>query len=485
VVKAHKIQQYHQWNGMDYQEFPCQLSNLKPVLAMPDADDSNYIMFTSGSTGEPKAILGSHGSLRHFIDWEKREFDINESWRCLQIAQINFDAYLRETCVTLCSGGTLYIPESTEREDLELLLLRIGEWEINLLHTVPSVMRLFLKIGRGLINANNLLKSLRIFVLGGEPLFVKELAEWHQIFGSQTEFVNIYGASETTFVKHFYRIPNPNNIPYERVPGGQTLPDAAYAVVDGNRARAIGEVGEVFVKSPYLTKGYYQDESLTHSVFVPNPLNGGRDIVYRTGDLGRLLPDLTLEVIGRSDNQIKLNGVRIELGEIEDVLSGIEGVEKALVMANKKEELVTVIAYYQAEDTVHQEYIRGKLKQLLPIYMQPSFLMRLEAFPLLPNGKIHRLALPKPEENITDSINQVPDFNPQEALLASLWGELLEAEVSNSNQSFFELGGNSLKAMRLVSQIRNQFGVSLRLREIFTHNTLKEQAVLIQSRQKR
>jgi len=485
VVKAHKIQQYHQWNGMDYQEFPCQLSKLQPVLAMPDADDSNYIMFTSGSTGEPKAILGSHGSLRHFIDWEKREFGINESWRCLQIAQINFDAYLRETCVTLCSGGTLYIPESTEREDLELLLLRIGEWKINLLHTVPSVMRLFLKMGRGLINAHNLLKNLRIFVLGGEPLFVKELAEWHQIFGSQTEFVNIYGASETTFVKHFYRIPNPNNIPYERVPGGQTLPDAAYAVVDGNRARAIGEVGEVFVKSPYLTKGYYQDESLTHSVFVPNPLNGGRDIVYRTGDLGRLLPDLTLEVIGRSDNQIKLNGVRIELGEIEDVLSGIEGVEKALVIANKKEELVTVIAYYQAEDTVHQEYIRGKLKQLLPIYMQPSFLMRLEAFPLLPNGKIHRLALPKPEENITDSTNQVPDFNPQEALLASLWGELLEAEVSNSNQSFFELGGNSLKAMRLVSQIRNQFGVSLRLREIFTHNTLKEQAVLIQSRQKR
>lgn len=485
VVKAHKIQQYHQWNGMDYQEFPCQLSKLQPVLAMPDADDSNYIMFTSGSTGEPKAILGSHGSLRHFIDWEKREFGINESWRCLQIAQINFDAYLRETCVTLCSGGTLYIPESTEREDLELLLLRIGEWKINLLHTVPSVMRLFLKMGRGLINAHNLLKNLRIFVLGGEPLFVKELAEWHQIFGSQTEFVNIYGASETTFVKHFYRIPNPNNIPYERVPGGQTLPDAAYAVVDGNRTRAIGEVGEVFVKSPYLTKGYYQDESLTHSVFVPNPLNGGRDIVYRTGDLGRLLPDLTLEVIGRSDNQIKLNGVRIELGEIEDVLSAIEGVEKALVIANKKEELVTVIAYYQAEDTVHQEYIRGKLKQLLPIYMQPSFLMRLEAFPLLPNGKIHRLALPKPEENITDSTNQVPDFNPQEALLASLWGELLEAEVSNSNQSFFELGGNSLKAMRLVSQIRNQFGVSLRLREIFTHNTLKEQAVLIQSRQKR
>ena len=485
VVKAHKIQQYHQWNGMDYQEFPCQLSKLQPVLAMPDADDSNYIMFTSGSTGEPKAILGSHGSLRHFIDWEKREFGINESWRCLQIAQINFDAYLRETCVTLCSGGTLYIPESTEREDLELLLLRIGEWKINLLHTVPSVMRLFLKMGRGLINAHNLLKNLRIFVLGGEPLFVKELAEWHQIFGSQTEFVNIYGASETTFVKHFYRIPNPNNIPYERVPGGQTLPDAAYAVVDRNRARAIGEVGEVFVKSPYLTKGYYQDESLTHSVFVPNPLNGGRDIVYRTGDLGRLLPDLTLEVIGRSDNQIKLNGVRIELGEIEDVLSAIEGVEKALVIANKKEELVTVIAYYQAEDTVHQEYIRGKLKQLLPIYMQPSFLMRLEAFPLLPNGKIHRLALPKPEENITDSTNQVPDFNPQEALLASLWGELLEAEVSNSNQSFFELGGNSLKAMRLVSQIRNQFGVSLRLREIFTHNTLKEQAVLIQSRQKR
>lgn len=484
VVNDHQIKQYYQWNTVDYQSFSLHLDQQKEGLLMPHADDSNYIMFTSGSTGEPKAILGSHGSLRHFINWEKLEFAIDQNWRCLQIAQINFDAYLRETCVTLCSGGTLYIPDSTQREDLELLLLKIGEWEINLLHTVPSVMRLFLKMGRSLPNAHNLLKNLRVFVLGGEPLFVKELAEWHQIFGSQTEFVNIYGASETTFVKHFYRIPNPDQIPYGRVPGGQTLPDAAYAVVDGDRPCAIGEVGEVFIKSPYLTKGYYQDQKLTNSVFVPNPLNGGVDLVYRTGDLGRLLPDLTLEVIGRSDNQIKLNGVRIELGEIEDVLTSIQGVEKALVIANKKEELVTVIAYYQAQDQVKEEYIRGKLKQLLPIYMQPSFLIHLESFPLLPNGKINRFSLPKPEENISHSINLIPAFNEQETLLASFWGELLEVEVIDSNQSFFELGGNSLKAMRLVSQIRNQFGISLRLREIFTYNTLKEQALLIQSRQK-
>ncbi|MEH2221468.1 MAG: amino acid adenylation domain-containing protein [Nostoc sp.] len=485
VVTDNKIQQYYQWYDRNYQCFPVVASNQEKVLFLPEADDSNYIMFTSGSTGEPKAILGSHGSLRHFINWEKLEFGINHNCRCLQIAQINFDAYLRETLITLCSGGTLYIPDSTDREDLERLLLRLGEWQINLLHTVPSVMRLFLKIGRNFANSGQLLKNLQVLVLGGEALFVKELCEWHKVFGQQTEFVNIYGASETTFVKHFYRITDPNKITYARVPAGKTLSDATFVIIDGTRPCAVGEVGEIFVKSPYLTKGYYQDEKLTNLVFVPNALNNGSDLVYRTGDLGRLLPDMNLEVIGRSDNQIKLNGVRIELGEIEDAIYAINGVEKTLVLAEKKAELVTVIAYYQGNDTVNQEQIRRKIKQVLPIYMQPTFLMRLESFPLLPNGKINRLALPKPEENIPQSTNQLTSFSEQEALLASVWGELLEVEVSDIRQSFFELGGNSLKAMRLVSQIRNHFGISLRLREIFTHNTLQEQAVLIQSRQEK
>ncbi|MBD2776531.1 non-ribosomal peptide synthetase [Iningainema tapete] len=483
AIAAHEIKHLYKWDGTNYQCLPVVASNDKKALIMPDADDSNYIMFTSGSTGEPKAILGSHGSLRHFINWERIEFGINQNWRCLQIAQINFDAYLRETLVTLCSGGTLYIPARTEREDLERLLLLLGEWQINLLHTVPSVMRQFLKIGQNLANADRLLKNLQVLVLGGEPLFVKELCEWHNVFGSHTEFVNIYGASETTFVKHYYRLAAPQTIPYARVPAGKTLPNSASAVIDGNRPCAVGEVGEIFVKSPYLTKGYYADENLTRSVFVPNPLNNGSDLVYRTGDLGRLLPDMTLEVIGRRDHQIKLNGVRIELGEIEDALSAIDGVEKVLVVAEKKEELVTVIAYYQGNDKVTVEHIRRKLKQVLPIYMQPTFLMQLEYFPLLPNGKINRQALPKPKENLEQTTNQLTSFSKQEALLASVWGELLEVEVSDTDQSFFELGGNSLKAMRLVSQIRNCFGISLRLREVFTHNTLKEQAVLIKSRQ--
>ncbi|RAM50564.1 MAG: non-ribosomal peptide synthetase [Hapalosiphonaceae cyanobacterium JJU2] len=483
VVNAHEIQQYYQWNGINYQCLPVVASNDEKPLIMPDADDSNYIMFTSGSTGEPKAILGSHGSLRHFINWEKQEFGINQDWRCLQIAQINFDAYLRETLVTLCSGGTLYIPNSTDREDSERLLLKLGEWQINLLHTVPSVMRLFLNIGSNLANADQLLKNLRVFVLGGEPLFVKELCEWHQVFGSQTEFVNIYGASETTFVKHFHRIADPNKITYARVPGGKTLPEAAFAVIDGTRPCAVGEVGEIFVKSPYLTKGYYQDENLTNSVFVPNPLNYGTDVVYRTGDLGRLLPDLTVEVIGRSDNQIKLNGVRIELAEIEDALAGIDGVKKVVVIAQKQDESVTVTAYYQGDENINYQHISNQLKQVLPIYMQPTYLIQLADFPLLPNGKINRLALPKPEANISKTSNEITNFNQQEVLLASIWNELLEVDVNDTNQSFFELGGNSLKAMRLVSHIRNNFGVTLRLREIFTQNTLKAQALLIKSRQ--
>ena len=176
-------------------------------------------------------------------------------------------------------------------------------------------------------------------------------------------------------------------------------------------------------------------------------------------------------------------GVRIELGEIENAIYAIDGVEKTLVVAEKKEELVTVIAYYQGNYTANQEDIRRQIKQVLPIYMQPNFLMRLEYFPLLPNGKINRLALPKPEANTAQTSSQFTSFSEQEALLASVWGELLVVEVSDIRQSFFELGGNSLKAMRLVSQIRNRFGISLRLLEIFTHNTLEEQAVFIQSRQ--
>jgi amino acid adenylation domain-containing protein len=447
----------------------------------PGVDQANYIFYTSGSTGEPKAILGSHGSIRQFVGWEIDAFGLGPGCRCGQVARVQFDAYLRETLVPLCAGGTLVIPDDRTRGDIEQLLLWMGSRRLTLIHTVPSVMRLLLKAGQHVPTGT--LALLKHYVMGGEPLSVQDITAWRKEFGAHTELINIYGTTETTCIKTFYRIGDTAQLLSQRIPAGGPMAEAAMAVIDVKSGRAClpGEVGEIYLKSPYMTLGYYRDPQLTQQVFVQNPLVDFPDIVYRTGDLGRILPDGTLEVLGRIDNQIKRNGIRIELGEIEEALRIQPGIRETLVVAEKQTSgNVVISAYFTSSDAARQdtEALRKGLRRSLPGYMMPNHLLELAAFPLLQNGKIDRAALPPPD-GPQDAQNRLLPADEWEALLGEIFREVLGFDAGQPlpyDVPFFELGGNSLLAMQLVSRVHRLFHVSLPLRDVFAHASIEEMA---------
>lgn len=446
----------------------------------PDMDvDENgdaYIFYTSGSTGKAKAILGMHKSLAHFINWERATFPLAQGYRVSQLTNFTFDASLRDIFFPLCGGGTLCIPDADTRGNMALLLNWIREEAIELIHCVPSLFQQLYREGGRQQELG--LPALKHVLLAGEPLYAKDIHRWQETFGDNTEIVNLYGATETTMIKTFHRIKEVPAAPGQLLPAGQGIDNTFILVMNQGRLCRIGEIGEVYIKTPYASKGYYRQPELTRQVFVQNPLITDReDIIYKTGDLGRYLPDRSLEVLGRQDRQVKVNGVRIELSEIEQAVLSVPGVWETVVETMKDVEgKPQLVCYYTAAEDIPliREYLLASLNQ----YMMPVFFLRLPEFPLNSNGKIDKRALPAPDEVLLGK-----EFDlPQEGLetqLADIWKAVLGLRRIGRDHSFFHLGGSSLKAMKIVGDIQQQLHTSLKLTDIFVYPTIAGLASLI------
>ncbi|MFH0728006.1 MAG: amino acid adenylation domain-containing protein [Pseudomonadota bacterium] len=452
-----------------------------PVTALPDPDDSAYIMYTSGSTGEPKAIVGCHKSLSHFVHWEVKEFGFDEHVRVTQLPPVTFDASLRDIFVPLITGGTLCIPEKEIRTDLNALLRWMEATGITLVHCVPSLFRMLLREIEDLGGGGEVLPELRYILMAGEPLYGKDVIRWMERVGERIELVNLYGPSETTLVKTFHRIRQRPAHPNAMIPAGLPISNTAILITKGKRLCEPGEIGDIFIKTPFGTKGYYRDPELTKMSFVPNPLTGDADdIVYKTGDMGRYLPDRSIEFIGRLDTQVKVNGVRIELGEIEKTLMGSDAIDQTVVVGHRSpENETTLVCYYTEKGATDAGKISAWLREALPAYMVPSFYVRLDVFPLNINGKIDRKALPKPEAMIYEGIAFQAPANETEEALARIWGEVLHLKKVGVNNPFFQTGGHSLTATRVLSRIYRELGVEVSLRDFFANQTIRALAALI------
>ncbi|HLX67213.1 MAG TPA: amino acid adenylation domain-containing protein, partial [Puia sp.] len=441
-------------------------------LGLPiDPDDGNYIFFTSGSTGAPKAILGKHLSLAHFIHWEITEFGIDSNFRVSSLIQLTFDASLRDILVPLCAGGTLCIPDPDTFSDMPKLVRWIGEARINLIHTVPSFMRVILAHAGPDRQLQHGLAGLRYLLLAGEPLFNSDILKLREKLGDKIEIVNLYGATESTLIKTFHRVERVGGDPMKAVPVGKPMKGAFVAVVKDGRLCDIGEVGEVLIKSPFLSKGYYRDAEATGKVFIQNPFVAEyEDIVYVTGDLGKILPDGAIELIGRKDDQVKVNGIRVELAEIESAILSCPGVVHAAALTQKDALTINrLIAFYSGE--VAEDVLRGHLETLLNRQTTPSLLLKLSDFPMTHNGKIDKKRLEVPavaaeEEDVFEATGLVED------VVRGAWVRLLNISRIPKTVSFFKLGGHSLTAIQLVSQINTSLGVQLKLADIFENNTI-------------
>jgi len=452
-------------------------------------EDKVYIYFTSGTTGEPKAVLGKNKSLLHFIHWEIGEFRIDETFRFSQFTAPGFDVFLRDIFVPLCAGAAVCIPEDREiLIDGRRLTAWLDEKAVTLSHCIPALFRL---IHSGDNLDGRLFKHLKYVLLAGEKIVPGELKNWYRVFNDRIQLVNIYGPTETTLAKLFYLI-RPSDAHREIMPVGKPIKGARVVILD-EKMEICDELaaGELYIRTPYRSFGYYNDPGLNSEKFIQNPFSQSPDdIIYKTGDLARLLPDGNIELLGRIDRQVKIRGMRVELEEIESVMINHPRVKEAVVvkqeMPNDIILLLAGITPVQGEgeantggDVSILEQVKDHLAEHLPDYMQPARITLLERIPRKPNGKVDYDELPALLH--FRGTEAVPPADRIEERLVETWAQVLGTPPPGVTHSFFELGGNSLNLMTLISRIHRDFDVKISLAQAFNNITVRKQARLLRA----
>lgn len=472
--------------GPDFPENPVLPEGAVKPRCISEPDDANYIFFTSGSTGEPKGVLGCHKALSHFIHWESGEFNFDSDTRITQLAPVSFDACLKDIFVPMLRGGTVCIPEKGVRNNISLLVDWINHQRITVVHCVPSMLRALMSEIESREIQPGFLRHLKHVIVAGDAIFGKDVTKWMELFKNRTgappvELVNLYGPTETTLIKTCHRIREIPVSPGTMVHVGHPISNTAILIIKGNRLCDIGEIGDIYIKTPFMAKGYYNDPGATRAAFIPNPIQSDSgEIVYRTGDLGRYLPDRSIEFVGRLDNQVKINGIRMDLSEIEQALIPMPALEEAVVQPHRNPQNENhLVCYYVEKQQITPAEIRDYLGERLPPYMLPAHYVPMAEMPLNLNGKIDRKALPKPEELLYIDKKIVPPESEVEEKLVAIWQDVLGIRKVSVESPFFEIGGHSLKAIQMVSRIYKAFNTEIRLKDFFDHPTIRQQAILL------
>ncbi|SKA48812.1 amino acid adenylation domain-containing protein [Chitinophaga eiseniae] len=444
-----------------------------------DESDNIYVYFTSGSTGTPKGILGRNESLLQFIQWEIAEFDIRPGYRVSQFISPYFDAFLRDIFVPLLAGGTICIPpaEQTFHEAAHITTW-INENNINLVHCVPSLFRL---INHDALQAADY-GSLQHVLLSGEKINPAELKPWYDTFGARIGLVNLYGPSETTMIRTFYRI-QPADAAQPRMPIGRPIPGTKILIAKKDLTPCEKLVpGELYIISAYSSNGYLNEPELNKERFITIHAGTKEEAkAFKTGDIARMLVNGNIDLIGREDRQVKLRGARIELDEIEHVLQRVDSLRQAVVMKHQDEQnnelLIAFLVRRQdiADDIDIRQLSRSYLEEHLPSYMLPADFREVKAIPLLSNGKINyrELLAQAPQHTV------VAPENETERRLLEVWKQTLGEKEISTEDSFYKVGGNSLNTMKLIGRIHKEFNVRISLSELFNHLTIKKQAGII------
>ncbi|NQU41032.1 MAG: non-ribosomal peptide synthetase [Lentisphaerae bacterium] len=453
---------------------------LPPCDTMPPVDAGPnslcYLLFTSGSTGRPKAVAGCHASLRHFIDWEIQEFRLDASCRISLLAAPTFDVSLRDILVPLLAGGCICIPDESVRTQPRALLDWLHTERVTQVHCVPSLFRLLLSELERRPGVE--LPDLQRILLAGEPLYARDVRRWRRAMSDRIELVNLYGPTETTLAKACYRIREIPDTENGIVPIGSGIADTELLLIRDGQLCDSRQIGEIYIRTAFRSKGYYGDPELTAACFIPNPLsNDPDDIIYRTGDQGRYRADRTVEFIGRLDNQIKFNGIRIELGEVEAHLLQHPQVQEAVVIVHRDSDSESrLVAYFVAAERLDPESLREHLASYMPTNMHPNLFIQMDRLPLNLHGKIDRRALPAPTELLYESRDFVAPQGATETDLARIWGALLGLESVAADRTFVELGGDSLKAIRAIGELYKAFDIEVSLRVFFEQGTIQKLA---------
>ena len=422
-------------------------------------DTLAYLLYTSGSTGQPKGVVQNHRNVLHQAKRLTNAYHICADDRCSLLASLSTGQAIVDMFSILLNGAALY-PLNIKHEGLTGLADWLNQEEITIYRSITSVFSAFIDT----LTGTETFPKLRLVRLGTEPVFRRDVELFKRHFSAACLFANQLSCIEANTFR-IYFIDQQTAISGNIVPVGYAVEDTEVLLCDddGKDMGATG-VGEIVVRSRYLSPGYWRRPDLTQAVFLPDPEGGDRRL-YRTGDLGRLLPDGCLEHLGRIDFRVKIRGHTIEVAEVERVLLDHEAIKAAVVTAQQSplgdQRLVAYLIPTQ-RPSPSLGALREFLQQKLPDYMVPSAFVTLQALPLTPNGKVDRRQLPTPDwsrPQLTEPY--VAPRTPIETALASIWAEVLGLEHIGIHDPFLELGGDSLLAARVMTRVLDTFHVEL------------------------
>ena len=455
-------------------------SNLNLDVAM---DNSLYVFYTSGSTGNPKGVVIEHHCLANHLNWLQSHYPISPADIVMQQTTYTFDISVWELFWWTLQGATVCLLAPEGEKNPEILMQTIAKQEVTVIQFVPSMLGAFLEYLEPEDVTRSLSSIKRVFACG-EALTLKQVNGFNDLFYDQTGATlhNLYGPTEATINVSVY-----DCSPYTmdgNVPIGKPISNLKLYVCDeALHLQPIGVPGELFISGAGVARGYLHQPELTAKTFVPNPFYAGTDPyykrMYKTGDLVKWMPDGNLAFLGRMDFQVKVRGFRVELGEIENALQKIEEIKDSVVVTKTAaNEETYLVAYFTATKSLDLDQLKVSLKKELPDYMVPELFMELESFPLTANGKIDRKALPTPQLAVREFALPHTGIETE---LAKIWADVLERDWQTISRfdNYFRLGGNSLRMIALSAKIRRQFYVSIPIPELFHSNLLERQAALI------
>lgn len=424
------------------------------------SSDLAYIIYTSGSTGKPKGVMIEHRGIASLKTFFQQNYHVDEKDNMLQFASSSFDASVWEIFMSLLTGATLYMVSRETINNLVDFEKFIDKNEITITLLPPTYL--------AGIEPERVTKLKQLFT-GGSAITKELVDKWKE----KLTYSNAYGPTESTIIATIWKY-NEQELECSPVPVGRPISNTEIYIVDRkNRLLPIGWAGELCIGGDGLARGYLNKPELTGEKFVANPYRNGEKM-YKTGDLARWLSDGNIEFLGRMDHQVKIRGFRIELGEIEAELLKYPSVQEAVVIDREDQQGDKyLVAYYVTDDELTIGELREHLVKELPEYMVPSYMIRLDRMPLTSNDKVDRRALPDPDYSMVSSEVYIAPRDEKEAILVKVWQDVLKVERVGIRDNFFNLGGDSIKAIQILSRL-NAYKLKLEMKDLFNHPIIEE-----------
>ncbi len=423
-------------------------------------DDLAYIMYTSGTTGNPKGVMIKHRSVVNLITFQTKNYGLDSTDRILQFSNYFFDASIEQIFLAILNGATTIIVDKQTIKDYTILDF-IEKNAITHLNSTPSYLETIADLSQ--------IRTLRRIVAGGETCSIKLAQRLSEI----CDFYNAYGLTETTVTSLLYKY-DPKDDYGNLLPIGRPIPNTkTYILSEDLKLVPIGEIGDLYLSGNALAKGYLNLPELSAKSFIANPFEEN-SLMYKTGDLAKWLLDGNIEFIGRKDDQVKIGGYRVELGEIEAAMLTLPNIKRACVISSHNFDGAKLVAYIESEHTEKDaNSIRQQLSEILPAYMIPSLIMWVDEFPTTTNGKIDKKNLPIPEfQRPSNAPLLRKPRTATEKCIAEIWSKALHIPQIGIDDNFFEMGGNSLLTQKVASLIAESLKVKVPVTKIYQYPTI-------------